>query len=292
MDTTLWMELCLMSAERQMVVFTDLDGTLLDHETYSFAAAGEALDLLARHGIPLVLCSSKTRAEIELLQQDLRLQYPFISENGGALFLPRRYFPFPIENARAIAGYEAIEFGAPYHQLVLALHRLAGELGIQVVGFSDMTVEEVARDCNLSLLEARLAKLREYDEPFRIVDSSPAARSRLFDALHREGLRCTRGGRYQHLTGVTDKGLAIRALRSLYQQAWGNVLTVGLGDSLNDLSLLEEVDVPVVVQNPAAGATHRLLRKVPTARLTSAPGPLGWNEAVLEVVEKHAVWTR
>jgi len=271
-----------MNAQRA-VVFSDLDGTLLDHQTYSFLPATEALDLLAEQGIPLVLCSSKTRAEIELLQQDLRLSHPFISENGGALFIPRRYFPFPLK-ARPFAGYEVLEWGTPYRYLVETLHRVADKQGIPVRGFSDMSVEEVARECGLPLLEARLGKLREYDEPFRVLDASPAAQSRLFNALHRAGLRCTQGGRYQHVTGVTDKGLAIRTLKGLYRQAWGEVLTVGLGDSLNDLFLLQEVDVPIVVQNPSGGMTARLLRQVPVARLTEAAGPRGWNEAILQVL--------
>lgn len=273
-----------MNASHRLTVFTDLDGTLLDHETYSFAAAAPALDLLSREAIPLVLCSSKTRAEIELLQADLRLRHPFISENGGALFLPRGYFPFSVAEARPFAGYEVVEFGVPYYRLVETLQRVAGRLGVPVTGFSQMSVEEVARDCRLPMLEARLAKFREYDEPFRILDSRPAARSRLFQALHGAGLRCTRGGRYHHVTGVADKGLAVRTLRSLYGRAWGKVVSIGLGDSLNDLSLLQEVDFPIVVLNPAAGATTRLLSKVPGARLTRAPGPRGWNEAVLEVV--------
>ena len=77
-----------MNNEKRLVVFTDLDGCLLDHDSYSFAPAAEALAVLAAQGIPLVLCSSKTRAEIEMLQQDLGVAHPFVSENGGALFLP------------------------------------------------------------------------------------------------------------------------------------------------------------------------------------------------------------
>jgi mannosyl-3-phosphoglycerate phosphatase len=273
--------------EVHLVIFTDLDGTLLDHETYSYTPATEALDLLERKGIPLILCSSKTRAEMELIQLDLRLRHPFISENGGAVFLPRGYFPSAPEGARNIEGYETLEFGAPYWQLVKVLHRVSAELGIKVVGFSDLSVEEVAEDCGLSVTEARLAKLREYDEPFRILDSSPAIRSRLLGALHKAGLRCTRGGRYYHVTGVADKGMAIRTLRSLYEKAWGKVMAVGLGDSLNDLSLLREVDIPIVVRNPAGGAATRLLRKVPTARISSAPGPRGWNEMMLEVIGQY-----
>jgi mannosyl-3-phosphoglycerate phosphatase len=271
----------------RLVVITDLDGTLLDHETYSHSAAQEALDLVERQRIPLILCSSKTRAEMELIQTDLRLRHPFISENGGAIFVPRGYFPLSLEGTRSIEGYVAIEFGAPYWRLVEALHRISAGLRVRVVGFSDMSVEEVTQDCQLSPMEARLAKQREYDEPFRILGSSPAARSKLLAALHQAGLRCTKGGRYYHVTGVTDKGLAIRKLKSLYAQSWGKVLTVGLGDSLNDLPLLQEVDIPIVVRNPAAGATTRLLRKIPTARISSAPGPRGWNEMVLEVVAEH-----
>jgi mannosyl-3-phosphoglycerate phosphatase len=277
-----------MKTQSCFVVFTDLDGTLLDHETYSFAPAAQALELLRKTRIPLILCSSKTRAELEGLQRDLNLEHPFISENGGGLFIPKGYFPFAIPEARPAAGYLVIEFGVPYFHLVETLHRVAAEQRVEVVGFSDLTVEEVAADCKLPLSQARLAKLREYDEPFRILDPDPAVRNRLFRALHNAGLRITTGGRYHHLTGTDDKGQAIRKLASLYRKAWGGVCTIGLGDSLNDVSLLREVDVPVLVPNPAAGATSRLLRKVPTAFVAPHPGPRGWNQAVLESLGQSA----
>jgi mannosyl-3-phosphoglycerate phosphatase len=263
------------------VVFTDVDGTLLDHHTYSFAAAREALELLRRRHIPLILCSSKTRAELELLQLDLRVgRHPLISENGGGIFVPRGYFRFAIDGARLLSGYEVIEFGLPYFRLVESLHRAAQAQRVRVVGFSDLSVEEIAAECGLSLLEARLAKLRDYDEPFRVLDADPSARSHLLTAFHRAGLRCTRGGRYHHLTGCSDKGRAVRALKALYQKAGHRVLAIGLGEGLNDLPMLREMDVPIVVPNPAAGGTARLLRKIPTAQLAPAPGPLGWNLAV------------
>ena len=193
-----------MNNEKRLVVFTDLDGCLLDHDSYSFAPAAEALAVLAAQGIPLVLCSSKTRAEIEMLQQDLGVAHPFVSENGGALFLPRRYFPFLISDGRSLSGYQAIEFGLPYYQLVETLHRVASDLNIPVVGFSDMTTEEVAKDCKLPLMVALLAKLREYDEPFRILDSFACSRcrptspypheiSRTASTSCRRGSRCSGG---------------------------------------------------------------------------------------------------
>jgi mannosyl-3-phosphoglycerate phosphatase len=57
------------------VVVTDVDGCLLD-ETYRWEPARPALDALKKRGIPLVLCSSKTRAEMEPLHADLGLDAP------------------------------------------------------------------------------------------------------------------------------------------------------------------------------------------------------------------------
>src|SRR5512146_373029 len=279
-----------MANRRFLVVFSDLDGTLLDHDTYSFQAARAALEELARARVPLVLCSSKTRAEIEQLRPQLALGHPFISENGGALFVPEGYFPFATGGVRRWPACEAIEFGTPYHALVTALREAADTLRIPVVGFSDMSVEEVARLCGLPLLQARLAKLREYDEPFRIIDPSPRTRSRLLRALHRRGLRCTRSSRFEHLTGRTDKGVAVAALRALYERAVEEpVVTIGLGDSLSDLPLLRAVDIPIIVDNQDAGASDRLLRKVPTARLTDKQGPSAWSEAISTALERLQV---
>ena len=271
------------------VVFTDLDGTLLDHQSYSFEAAREALARLRQAEVPLVLCSSKTRMEIEGLQTRLDSFHPFVSENGAAIFIPPGYFPFTIPGAQERAGYHVVEFGRPYHEIVDLLHRTAALEKVPVVGFSDMSVSEVAEACGLSMLDARLAKLREYDEPFRILDEAPASRNRLLRALHRAGLRCVRGGRFDHVTGWVDKGISVATLRALYRRASGDVVTVGLGDSLNDLGLLREVDIPVVVQNPSAGAAGHLARKVPTARVTREHGAAGWGEAVSTILAELGI---
>ena len=78
------------------VIFTDLDGTLLDRETYTWEAARPALDRVKRQGIPWVLVTSKTRGEVEFWRRCLGNEHPFIVENGGAVFVPAGYFPFAI----------------------------------------------------------------------------------------------------------------------------------------------------------------------------------------------------
>ena len=73
-----------------IIIFTDLDGTLLDKK-YSYESALPALALIESHKIPLVLCSSKTRSEIEFYRTKLNNDHPFICENGGGIFIPIGY---------------------------------------------------------------------------------------------------------------------------------------------------------------------------------------------------------
>ncbi len=276
-----------MSTNRTLVVFTDLDGTLLDHDTYSYDAACGALARLGEAGVPVVFCSSKTRAEIERVRREIGNDAPFISENGAAAFVPEGYFPFAVDGARRGAGYDVLEFGRPYGEVIGILRRTAALVGVEVVGFSDMSVQDVAEATGLSLLDARLAMLREYDEPFRILDPRPGAAERLLRALRHAGLRCTEGGRFHHVTGWADKGAGVAALRGLFERAHRDVLTIGLGDGPNDVSFLLEVDIPVVVVNRASGATEDLVRRVPGARVTAAEGPLGWGDAVNRILQEQ-----
>lgn len=278
-----------MANARMLVVFTDLDGTLLDHQTYSLEAASVGLARIRLAGVPLVLCSSKTRLEIERVRQRLNSFHPFVSENGAAVFIPPDYFPFVVPGARERDGYLVLEYGQPYREVVDLLHRTAARLDVAMVGFSDMSVQEVAEACGLPLEDAQLARAREYDEPFRVVAGGSAARDRLRRALRRAGLRCVAGGRFDHATSCVDKGTSFARLTALYRRVDCQLLTVGLGDSLNDFPLLREVDIPVIVRNPGAGATAQLRRKLPAARVTDMPGPAGWAEAVNRILAEHGV---
>jgi mannosyl-3-phosphoglycerate phosphatase len=274
-----------MNTDVPIIVFSDLDGTLLDLRTYAADGARSALTRLAREGIPLVFCSSKTRAEIQLVQQELGISHPFICENGGALYIPDGYFVFEKLDVRRIAGYCVVEYGRPYAEVVDRLHHAAERLRIEVVGFSDMSVEEVARECHLPLMQARLAKLREFDEPFRIVGSQPGALAQLSRALKAVRLNRIGGGRFEHACGAVDKGTAVGLLAALYERALGSCLTLGLGDALNDVCFLRKMDVPVIVRNGDGGAASLVLEQVPAATVTRSQGSEGWSQAVLEIVD-------
>ena len=268
-----------------MVVFTDLDGTLLDGETYSFEAAREALDELCARSVPVVLVSSKTRAEIEPLRSRLRNEHPFIVENGGAVLIPAAYFSFPITDATVSGLYLAVELGTPYAQLRRALKEIERELGVIMRGYGDMSVDEVAQRTGLSFEEAALAKQRDYDEPF-IIEGHELADRALAKAVNDHGLRWTKGDRFHHLMGSQDKGEAVRHLIRLFQRNGederNTLTTVALGNSLNDAPMLAVVDKPILVQQTDGSYADGI--DLPGLIRAPAPGPAGWNRAVLSLL--------
>ena len=272
---------------RAMVIFTDLDGTLLDSDTYSFDAATDALDELRAREIPVVLVSSKTRSEIEPIRSHLGNHHPFIVENGGAVLIPPEYFPFPIANAMTTDPYLVIELGTPYAQLRQALKEIAHELGTTLRGYGDMSVTEVAQRTGLSLEDAALSKQRDYDEPFVVEDHDQRSSEHILaEAITNHGLRWTKGGRFHHLMGSQDKGEAVRHLITCYRQHTQHehttLTTLALGDSLNDLPMLTVVDTPILVQ--LADGSYSAGIDLPRLIRAPAPGPAGWNRAVLSLL--------
>ena len=259
--------------------FSDLDGTLLDHETYGFDAARPALEQLRRARVPLVLCTSKTRAEIEPLRLVLKNTHPFVTENGGAVFIPQGYFPFEVEGAQRRGSFLVVAIGDPHADLVGALTRASRTSGVPVRGFAEMSEEDVAAATGLRTEQARLARQREFDEPFEILD--PARASALLAAIEGEGKHWTLGGRFYHIVGASDKGAAVRLLIALYRRSLGSVTTVGLGDAPNDASFLSEVDVPLLIDSPRL---EQLRALVPHGRVSRTAGPSGWNEAALALL--------
>jgi glycerate 2-kinase len=259
------------------VIFTDLDGTLLDAADYSYAEALPALGKLAESGTPLVLCSSKTRAELEVYRKRLANVHPFIAENGGGIFIPNGYFSIPF-SAEKSDGYQLIRLGTPYAEIRNHFVRLRERLHAKVRGFADMTIAEVAALTGLPQNEAVLARQRDFDEAF-VFDGNTD--EEFLRAIEAAGLRWTQG-RIFHIMGSHDKGRAVSMLISLYKKQYGGVASVGLGDSLNDLAMLEAVDTPVLVMH-ADGSYDK---RVSVTRLlkTRLPGPAGWNEAVLKLL--------
>lgn len=270
-----------------LIFFTDLDGTLLDHDSYSWAAAQEALDELARRRMPLVFVTSKTRAELDVLRRKMGHGHPFVTENGGGVFIPLSYFPKRMEDT-VPAGHQhvCIPLARPYGEIIAALDEIAQETGVNVVGFHHMSAREIAQNTGLQLRDAELARQREFDEPFFFAGDEKE-QQRFVTAAGQRGLTVARGGRFWHLFGGSDKGRAVKRLMSLYREALRGatrIRAVALGDSANDLPMLQAADTAILVAKPGGSYDEEVLAQLPRAIRAPAPGPAGWNAAVLELL--------
>jgi len=261
----------------KLIVFTDLDGTLLD-SNYSYEHSLKAVNVLKERKIPIIFCSSKTRAEQEVYRKELGINDPFAVENGGAIFIPKGYFPFPLENIKVGGEFLIIEMGTAYHKIRYVIEAIQRATGIQFRGFGDMNVKEVAEVTGLNLELAKRAKMRQYSETIVLMDiEDPEA---VLGRVKEKGLNWAYGRRHCTIMGENDKGRAVEILTKMYKRIWKGLKTVGIGDGLNDLPMLSKVDMPFLVQK-LEGLWEDI--ELPHLKKVEGIGPFGWNKAIEEL---------
>lgn len=266
----------------KLLFITDLDGTLLHPRTYSFEAAREAMVALKERGIPLVFCSSKTRVEIEDYRARAGNTDPFVSENGGGVFVPTGYFRFD-PGGEEFEDYNVMVFGTPYPEIRKKFVGLRERLGIKVTGFGDMTLEAIAELAGMTMSEAAMAAQRDFDEPF-VFEKGEDRVEEFLSAVTESGLNWTEG-RFYHLLGDNDKGTATRIIKRLFQYQFPRwrIKTVCLGDNPNDFSMLKEADIPVLVMREDGSYAPGV--DLPGLIKSTAVGPEGWNQTVIKIIK-------
>lgn len=268
------------------LVFTDLDGTLLEERTYAFDAAAEALARLKHEGHPLVFCTSKTFAECRALQGRMGIMGPLIVENGGGIYVPKHLLSSP--DHEDLDGWKRISLGVPYAELRKHFAEVRKETGVELIGLGDAGISLLVEYCGLSPAEAELAMRRDYDEPFLLPGEEPAAVERVTLAFQARRLNVSRGGRFFHLSGNTDKGLAVRILAHLFLEGGHAFETVGLGDSPNDIPMFASVEHRFLVMRPGGFHAPEVLRQgMSGLHAVAAEGPIGWNRAVLDLLDRR-----
>ncbi len=176
-----------------------------------------------------------------------------------------------------------IELGIPLQEILKRLRKLEQGPNIQVTGFSDMTVEEIARDTALTLRLAEYAKQREYSEILSIKGKRKDIELTI-NSIKKLGFSCVSSGKFYEVTAGNDIGKAIQILTALYKLNFGNTLTTGIGVDENDTAMLAAVDRPILVQ----GQTGRWRKvKVKDIWRVRGVGPEGWNRAITELVTKQ-----
>lgn len=251
-----------MTPQMPLLVFTDLDGTVLSHTDYSWDAARPALERLADIGAGVVLASSKTAAEISVLRQEMGLQrWPAIVENGAGLLAP---------NTPVITDHSI------YAQLRAVLDNISANLRRNFCGFGDLDVLQVADLTGLSPFAASLATQRAYSEP-GTWSGSPQEKVEFLKELKAKGVAAREGGRFLTLSFGATKADQMAQIN----EDFAPLYTIALGDAPNDVEMLEAADFGVIIAN-AHGPQLPLLEGETQGRImrTRLAGPEGWNAAI------------
>ncbi len=264
-----------------LILFSDLDGTILDDHTYSFDRSLPGIALLRSWNVPVVLASSKTFDEMIIFHRELKLKAPFIFENGGGIAWPD-----------GNGSFSAEIIGRGVEELRAALQLIESALGAKITSIMEMPLEELMRRTELPADQAELARLRRSSVPFAVRGEDSIPPEKLEEAnrlLAPRSCGVIRGKRFFHLTALgVDKGAAVRRITEYYRGANPGtpVVTWGVGDSYNDLPLFSAVDAAVFVgSDPAAVAG------IPGLLRTRASGPEGFTEAVKMIAEREGYST-
>ena len=223
------------------------------------------------------MVSSKTLAELSHYQRELGLEHPVVAENGAAIHVPAGYFSASTSIAGVVARRDDIQS---------AYLGIKETLACQCRAFFELGVDGIMATTGLSQAQAALANDRAGSEPVLWEDSDERL-GQFIESIEQAGLRCTRGGRFVHVMGNTDKARAVAELIDAYQAEWpaAKITTVSLGDGPNDLGMLASTDVGVVI--PGKHNQPMLLESANRILNPVLHGPAGWNEAMQQLLSEQ-----
>lgn len=248
---------------RNYIIFSDLDGTLLDHKTYTFDPALEALSVIKSRQIPLILSSSKTRAEIERIQSHLTLKDPFIFENGSGVFYDNQVVSF---------GINLTEI----HNKIIPLQKT-----FNFNCYSLLTIEQAIHYTGLTEEEAMLSQQRQFSEPIIWLDDEER-KNDFLEKIHQLGLNATQGGRFLTISSHHDKAKALKWIKnSLENDYQTKFISIALGDGENDISMINACDIKILIKN-----NNEHLQRSDWV-LSEMCGPSGWNQEIMKVLNNE-----
>jgi mannosyl-3-phosphoglycerate phosphatase len=269
---------------RDYLVFTDLDGTLLNHNDYSFDDAKGALEYLKQNKIPIIIVTSKTFSEVRELQKELNIQCPFIVENGAGIYIPpdgvltKGVMPYQNRHIQ-------ISYAQSYLEVRLFFKTLQKEYNIR--GFGDMSKDEVKILTGLDENSVINSMRRDFTEPFIAHDDVDIYE--LKQKANKAGLDVVKGGRFYHLISKgQDKARAMKHLTKLYNQRLDkDFKKIALGDSANDFTMLLAADVGVLIKLHNGEYANIECSGLSCEDIIKSkhPGPRGWSDTIMEILD-------
>lgn len=273
-----------MSDSLKYLIFTDLDATLLDHDTYSWESAVPALDALRKHECPVILNSSKTLREMVSLAAELETHAPLVCENGALVAIPDGSPLLPSTPADDLMlGYHIFYLGKSRAETLTVINTLReANLSYEYLGYQDWTVDQVATHTGLPLHKAEESKDRLGTEPIHWYGTDEDLKS-FQEELKKHDLTAVLGGRFIHVAGKFNKATGVRWLLARYEETFPEIAwkTVALGDSPNDTMMLNAAQIAIAIPNHT-----RLEPTAPRVIHATVPGPTGWNREMLSLINE------
>ena len=267
----------------QKVIFTDIDGTLLDSYLPDIKKTKKLVEKTLQNGIHLILCSSKTELEQNIIRSKIELYEPFIVENGGATIIPIGYFnKSKIISPKKFQKNYIIVTGGPAYRIRSLLKKIRIKHDINFKGVSDLSITELSKITRLPQEYAKRMMKRKYSETIVQIDNNDIPK--FANILEKVGLKMIPGGQYFDITLGNDKGTAVKILIDIFRkECENNVIFFGIGDSKNDESMLSLMNLPILVQK-ANGSWQNL--QISNLQQVKGIGTNGW-EVALEIILKY-----
>lgn len=283
------------------LIVTDLDGSLLDHHTYDFEPARPLIERLKQLAVPVIPCTSKTRAEVEHLRDTLGLSDPYVVENGAAIVMPGfpKYSDSSHESKHESnhesnheltqeTEVDVIELSLPRSHWLDLIASLKPEFGDHFQTFADAGDAGVMAMTGLDLAAAHRANRRDYSEPVAWLGDDHT-KQEFVERLQQLNAYVLQGGRFLAVGGDCDKGRALKRLQSEYQSRYPDrqVVSLAIGDSANDIAMLEAADQALVIRSPVHAPP--VLQRRDGVTISRKTGPHGWDEGVRDWLRRLGI---
>jgi len=253
-------------------VVSDVDGTLMDH-AYDLTPAKKTIKTLQRISIPVILCTSKTAAEVKVIRKELNLTDPYIVENGAAIYG---------ESLKKVDGQ--IILGKSYEILEEILNCISKEIDYKLIPLNNISDQEATNLTGLKGDSLNLMRDRHWSMPF--LNPPCFLEEKINICCKKFKVDIFKGNRMSHLLSTeSNKGKAINALKNYSNNQ--NIQIIGLGDSPNDLPLLLNSDIRIVIPG-INGPNLNLIDQLKNLDYTiaSEPNGFGWRNEVNKLINK------
>ena len=256
-----------------IIIFTDLDGSLLNHDDFQFKKIRSFILHCLNCGIKIIPNSSKTKREIEVFSNQLGKQLPFIVENGAAIH------NIDLLNVNLKSNTNSIIFSRTIDEIIEIFNKKVPTIFKDKCLFvKDMKKQKQKEILGLNVDYLPFALNRGYSTPFIFNGSS-----KLFDEfkliLESLGMKLHEGGRVLNISDNCSKGSALNILvNKLQNDLFLCPYVIAVGDSPNDISMLKEANQPCVVPLPNKNNLNNL--KMNNILRAKQCAPEGWEEVI------------